>query len=553
MVRDINKDESKRVNKDASQNLSKDVSQNVSKDVSQNVSKDVSQNVSKDVSQNVSRKVLEKVTSTIRDYAMLSGGETVLVGFSGGPDSTALLHLLTLVAKRLSIPLFLYAIYVDHLLRPGETPGEISFCEDLCRRLDVNFITKPLKEHLKGHPNLQARLRELRYETFEETAVGVGASKVALAHNKDDQAESVIINFLRGSSLAGLAGIPPVRGKFIRPIIDVTRSEIEDYLAFNSLGSMLDSSNLKTDYLRNRIRHTLLPVLRQYNPGIVDTLARNAAVIRDDNEFLELETVKKTMTLISRRTQSKVELFHMPMKTMKTCLVRRVIKLALKGDSKHSGALWEIGFAHVEEIVKLIKHGAHGDRVYLPNGIRAILGYSTLSITTEPPVVITDRVLDVPGEVVVGEAGVIIKAGIKAGIKDAVLNDATGDTITDLSNDFSTMAADKRDRDACFDTDRLAVCFDLDTLSLPLYVRGRRPGDYFYPLGFGRRKKLQDFFVDEKVPRDERGAIPLVVSGGEIVWVCGMRGDDRFKVTNNTRKLVQLRMLHTKMISPKTG
>lgn len=513
---------------------------------------EINKEINKDVSKNASKKVLEKVVSAIKDYSMLSGGETVLVGFSGGPDSTALLHLLTVVAKQL--PISLYAIYVDHLLRPGETPGEISFCEDLCKRLNVNFITKPLKEHLKGHPNLQARLRELRYETFEETAAEVGASKVALAHNKDDQAESVVINFLRGSSLAGLAGIPPVRGKFIRPIIDVTRSEIEDYLGFNNLGSMLDSSNLKTDYLRNKIRHSLLPVLRQYNPGIVDTLARNAAIIRDDNEFLELETVKKTMTLISRRTKSKVELFHMPMKTMKTCLVRRVIKLALKGDLKHSGALWEIGSAHVEEIVKLVKQGAHGDRVYLPNGIRAILGYSTVSITTEPPVVMTDRVLEVPGEVVVSEAGVIIKAEIKDVLINAtLLNDATGDTINDLSNDFSSPAADKRDRDACFDADRRSACFDLDTLSLPLYVRGRRPGDYFYPLGFGRRKKLQDFFVDEKVPRDERGAVQLMVSGGEIVWVCAMRDCDGFKATNNTKRLVHLRMLHTKMLPPKTG
>jgi tRNA(Ile)-lysidine synthase len=472
--------------------------------------------------------IISNARKTIDKYGMLSAGDTVLAGLSGGPDSVCLLHVLKNLDMKLTLKetnhkalnLKLLAVYVDHGLRPDETPAEIEFCRTLCNKLGVEFMTRALPPLIeKG--NKQDALRTLRYEVFTECAIRAGAKKIALGHNRDDQAETVLINLMRGAALAGLSGIPPVRGAYIRPLIDVSRADIEQYLADNNLEHVTDSSNLTDDYLRNRIRHNLLPHMLHFNPNLVDTLSRNAHVIREENDFLEFLTSKKLITLISRKSGDSIELFLSPLESMERVILRRVLKRATGVvEVLHKN----IGANHIEDVLDLIKAGATGDRIHLPGGIRVIKSYSTLIITARPPSGILACELNVPGEAILREAKVVLRTEFcdppDVSIDDSIIKS----TATNATNN------------------KYESYIDADKLKLPLNIRGRRNGDFFYPLGAGGRKKVQDFLVDEKIPRDERGAVPIVCSGEDIVWVAGMRLDDRFKVTGETRRCVRIEL-----------
>jgi len=462
--------------------------------------------------------LINKVAATIKKYSMLSEKEKILVGFSGGPDSVCLLYILNNLKDKFMLDL--HAVYIDHTMRPEETPEEIEFCELLCKRLNVAFLTKSIdvKAYAKEQGlNRQEAARKLRYRIFEETAYEINAHKIALGHIADDQAETVLIRLFRGSGPTGLSGIPPVRGNIIRPLIEIERKEIERFLNERKSDFIVDSSNLKEDYLRNKIRLSLMPMLREFNPNIIETLSRTAAIFREEERYFEIIVAKTLMKLISRKTDTRIELFLTPFEIMHKVIMRRVLRKAID----ETRSLRGISFIHIEDIIELIKNGNPGDRLYLPKEIRIIKEYSTLIITSEPSVKLNTYTLTIPGETILKEAGILMKASTVESQESEVRSQNSGL--------WSTLAI-----------------FDADRLILPLVVRPRKNGDFFYPFGFGKRKKLQDFFVDEKVPRDKRDRIPLIISGEDIVWVVGYRGDERFKVTGGTKKILRLEVKRIK-------
>jgi tRNA(Ile)-lysidine synthase len=462
------------------------------------------------------KELLKQTKETIEKHFMLSGEERVLVALSGGPDSVCLLHVLKNLKDEFRLDL--HALYVDHGLRPDEAPGEIEFCEKLCKKLDLPFITKSIdvKSYAQEKGlNRQEAARELRYQVFEETALETNARKIALGHTADDQAETLLMRLFRGSGPTGLSGIPPVRGKFIRPLIDIERQQIEMYLQEEKIDYIVDSSNLKEDYLRNKVRLSLMPMIREVNPNIIGTLSRTAAILREEERYFGILVTKTLMRLMSRKTDSRIELFLSPLEAMEKVILRRTLRRAIE----ETRGLRGINFIHIEDIIKLIKKGKTGDRLYLSHGIRAIKDYSVLILTSEPPVTLDIYTLEVPGELVLKEAGVFIKASVHENKLSEI-------------KDFRLPTLDSR-----LGT---TIVLDAEKMIFPLVVRPRKRGDFFYPLGFGKKKKLQDFFVDEKVPRDERDAIPLIVSGEDIVWIVGYRGDERFKVTDQTKKVLKL-------------
>jgi tRNA(Ile)-lysidine synthase len=443
---------------------------------------------------------------------MLRGGETVLVGLSGGPDSVCLLRALDII--RPSLNLSLYALYIDHGLRPDETPMEIDFCKNLCERLSVPFIHREID--VKGYALMhglgkQEAGRELRYALFDEVSASINARKVALGHTADDRAETFIMRLLRGAGTKGLSGIPPVRKNIIRPLIDVERREIEKFLGKEEIGFIVDSSNLAQDYLRNRIRHSIVPALKEINPEIIETISRTAEILEEEERYLEIQVTKVLMKLITRKSDFGIELFITPLETMDKVILRRVVRRAIS----ETRGLRGISMKNVEDIIKLIKEGSSGSRICLPGGMRVIKKYSTLLITSEKSAALGTYELRIPGEVVIREGEVMIKASVTEEMPET-------------------------------DTDRTKAVFDAGKVKSTLIIRSRREGDFFYPSGFGRRKKLQDFFVDEKVPRDERDSVPLALSGDEIVWIAGRRQDGRFAPDKNTARflLLELRWLH---------
>jgi len=450
--------------------------------------------------------LLKKVRDTITSHNMLRYGDRVVVGVSAGPDSVCLLHVLHQFRDELKLNL--HALYIDHGLRPDETPAEIEFCKKMCEGSSVRFIVKAIDvtTYAKGcNLNKQDAARELRYRAFEEAAFEIKADKIALGHNADDQIETFFMRIFRGSGPKGLSGIPPVRGKIIRPLIEVERWEIEKFLEEDRVNYIVDSSNLKEDYLRNKIRLSFLPEVKKINPDIIETMSRTMEIFREEEKFFDILVTKTLMKLISRKTAAHIELFLSPMESMEKVILRRVLRRAID----ETKGLRGIGFAHIEDIMDLIRQGRHGDRLYLPKGLRAIKNYATLVMTSETPVKIGTYGLDVPGEVVIRETKTVIKVSVAEKAED-------------------------------YGDGKSAIVLDADKINMPMTVRAREDGDFFYPMGFGRRKKLQDFFVDEKMPRDERDSIPIVVSGNDIVWIAGYRGDERVKVTEATKRFIRM-------------
>ncbi len=468
-------------------------------------------------SSDTERSLLSKVKETISRYRMLYGGERVLVGLSGGPDSVCLLHLLT--ELRGPLKLTLSAMYVDHSLRPEDVKREMDFCRDLCKQWGVEFFTAsvPTKDFARTNKlSIQEAARHLRYKVLQDRAGLWEADRLATGHTADDQAETVLLRLLRGAGMRGLSGIPPVRDNIIRPLIQVKRAEIEEYLAQKGIEFITDPSNLKMDYLRNRVRREIIPLLSRYNPNLVETLARTADIMREEDAFIESFVNKAMMRLISRKTDERVELFLSPLENMEIVILRRVLRRIIN-ETMGFGLSYE----HIESIIDLIRQerverlkiqqSSTGSRLSLPRGVRVIKGYSTLIITRERPKHLGEYQLQVPGETLLKEAGIVLISSIYDATEIKDLGDGKNEAV-----------------------------FDLDTLSLPLTIRARRKGDYFYPLGLKGRKKLQDFFVDEKVPREERDTVPLLLSDDQIVWVVGHRIDERFKVTPSTRRVLRI-------------
>jgi tRNA(Ile)-lysidine synthase len=447
-----------------------------------------------------------RVSAALEKYSLLKRGETILVGLSGGPDSVCLLYLFDKLKREINLKL--HAVYVNHNLRPDETSKEADFCANLCKKLDIGFTLKSVdvKAHAKEwRLNKQEAARQLRYGAFDETAFEVGADRIALAHNADDQAETLIMRLIRGAGPTGLCGMPAKRGKIIRPLIEIERRMIEDFLDAEKIPFVVDSSNLRPDYFRNRLRQSLMPFLKEINPNLTDTITNTVSIIQEEERYFDIIVTKTLMKLISRRTADRIELFLTPLEAMDTVIVRRVLRRAIDETKGKSG----ISFTHIKDIISMIKHGAAGDRLYLPGGMRVIKEYSVIIITTEKPAKMSSYEIHPPAKLPLKEAGMVIEATFEE------QSFAPGDG-------------------------KSSVVLDAGLMTFPLQVRPRCPGDFFFPIGFGRRKKLQDFFVDEKVPRDDRDKIPIVVSGSDIVWIAGYRADERFRITEKTKKFLRL-------------
>ena len=452
--------------------------------------------------------IIDNVKETIKKHSMIATGDRILVGLSGGADSVCMLTILKALSTEYYITIS--AAYIDHGFRPDETPNEIDFCKKLCSGLGIDFITRsidPAAHSKREKLNRQDASRELRYSALRDIAAEKNCSRIALAHTADDLAETVLMHLIRGSGPLGLAGIPPVRKPFIRPLISISRKEVEEHVSKEGSGHVTDSSNMKDDYLRNRIRHFIIPAIKNINREFISTVIRTTDIRREEERYLEIQVTKTLMKLISRKSDSAIELFLLPMVALDTAILRRVLRRALAETSGLKG----LGLVHVEDIIKLIKHGRSGNRIYLPHSIRAIKGYATLILTSDAPARLSEYSLAGPGEVTLVESSQVIVARV----------------------------FDKVDVEGLGDGKRL-VCLDADAAEFPLIIRPRKTGDFFYPLGMGKRKKIQDFFVDEKIPRDRRDIIPLLISRDNIVLVAGLRVDDRFKVNDNTRRVLVL-------------
>ncbi|MFA5383293.1 MAG: tRNA lysidine(34) synthetase TilS [Eubacteriales bacterium] len=461
--------------------------------------------------------LVKQVKSQIEKLEMLEPGDKVLIGVSGGSDSIALLHILwTLKGDLRIIPV---VAHLNHQLRGEEAKEDARSVREFSEKLELPcYIEKAdvKSYHKNSGLSLQEACREIRFSFFEQLAGKLGARRVALGHHADDQAETILLNLLRGAGISGLKGISYIRGLFIRPLLEIRRKEIEGYCLQHNLPVRQDSSNLKPVYTRNRIRLNLLPLLeREYNPQIVHTLAQLGNLCSEEDSYLEELALINLDKIKVNEKNGMVVLDNNQLRTLSAPLCRRVLRLAW---NEVTGEMKELSYHHVEKLTELLHKKAGGRVMILPRGIRALKTNNVLQFFREAepiPVLPYQHPLIVPGVTYVPEIDLRIQAEV-IDIRDAP--------------PFSEMSPNE-------------ALLDYDLIKHPLFVRRRLEGDVFSPFGLGGTIKLKKFLIDSKVARYKRDRIPLVVSGADIVWVGGLRLSQDWKVTGGTVNCLYLQIL----------
>jgi tRNA(Ile)-lysidine synthase len=450
----------------------------------------------------------------------------VLVGVSGGPDSMALLHLLSRLAPDLKIRLGV--AHLNHGLRGASADRDAEVVRQAAHRLRYPFhIARcqvlTVKKNLGL--SLEEAARRVRYAFFKKTMSDAGYNKLALGHQSNDNAEQMLMALLRGSGPRGLSGIRPVRqATIIRPLIDASRALIEAFVAQAGITCVQDGSNNDLRFVRNRIRHGLLPLLASdYNPRIEANLNQLADVMRTEEDWLEGITAAEYKKALLARTGGTIALSAETVSQTHPALARRLIRKAL---ADLSGSLRRITFAHTQSVLHLLTNGCKVKAVHLPGGIRACRTDRQLVL------VMVDR----RGRSAVGPAVEKRPASstqIPTPFPASVEMEQMG-----IGLRFSTCRPDQLPRWA--DVDRNQAHFDLGRIALPLTLRPPIPGDRFTPLGASGSQKLKKFFIDHRIPRHARVMAPVLTDRQRIIWLVGHRIDEHVKVTTATVRVLRV-------------
>jgi len=470
----------------------------------------------------------EKILQTIKKFDMLSFNDRVLLGVSGGPDSVTLLNVLLSLKKRYNLSFFI--AHLDHMLRGEESDEDVIFVKKLAQELGLpcevkscNLTEITQKEHL----TLEEAARKYRYKFYSESAKKFKANKIALGHNADDQVETVLMRFLRGTGLEGLMGIPPVRGKIIRPLIECSREDIEEYCKEKKIKYRLDSSNKKVIYFRNKIRLELLPLLSQgYNKNIKDIMLRLRSIISEVSVYLNQET-ELLFKEVARQESPEIIIIDLKKFTpLSLALKRRIIRKSIE---VVKGNLYSISFRHNNEILELTEHQLGEKEIYLPDNLRVRKSYNKIMIYKKRISQGQAERIPIPWEydILIPGKTEIKPLGIKVEIKK--LNSA--DIKSSL---YFTRKKSKGE---------FLEFIDYNKVKLPIKLRNRRSGDKFYPLKMKGLKKVKDFFIDNKIPKSHRDLIPILVDNkDQIIWIVGMRLADRVKINSDTKKVLCIKI-----------
>ena len=492
-----------------------------------------------------------RALETIRRHQLARPGERVLVALSGGADSVALLFLLRELeaAGHLRVA---GAAHLNHQLRGADADADEAFCAALAGRLGVPFASERIDVAALARAekrSIEDAGRTARYGFLERAAGALGADAIAVAHTKDDQAETFLLRLLRGAGTRGLAAIhprvrlptvaPPARRWVIRPLLGIERAALREYLAARGEAFREDASNADVAVPRNRVRHELLPLLEaRFSPRVTDVLARAAALARDDEDFLRAEAIKLAPRIVLTEDSprgSALIIDAAALRSAPRAIASRVVHAALQ---HHAGSR-PIHFDHVERVFALAGHEAAGGAAVSLPGQDAVRVGGTVVIHRRSSDGLAPRSrgdsgrraaakggnsfafsLSIPGEVALGRQGLAVAA------------ERLG-------------TADGRTRPSKWAARGVEVGISAGAVQLPLAVRSRRPGDRFRPLGAPGARKLQDFLVDRKVPRAERDTVPLVVDGDDrIVWVVGQSVAEDFRVIDPSLGVILLKVRH---------
>ncbi|NFG22434.1 tRNA lysidine(34) synthetase TilS [Clostridium botulinum] len=460
----------------------------------------------------------KKVLSYIVDNNLIKSGDKILVALSGGPDSLCLLNILKELREELDIEIG--AAHLNHLLRGEDAFKDEEFVISTCKEMNIPYYVKrvDINKYSKEH-KLSSELagRNVRYGFFDEILKKDGFNKIATAHNANDQAETIIFRLMRGTGLEGLGGIKVCReDKIIRPILCLTRKEVEKYIKEKNLNPRIDKTNFEKIYNRNKIRLDIIPYIQNnFNEDIVKTLNRMSLLIQKDNAFIERLCIKAYNEYCKRNTDSKFYILKKELFKEDQAIVTRIIRTAL---IEYSKSHYDFEMKHIYDILELSKKET-GKGINLPKNIYVENIYGDIKISSK------------------------MKEDIKVDKTEFLLNKKSiGEDRIQFNNYEFEISVLKNKSTNLIDLkeNKLVKYFDLDKINENILFRTRKNGDKITPLGMKGQKKLKDIFINMKVPKEERDLIPVICFDNDIAWILGLQISDNFKVTNNSKNILKI-------------
>ena len=467
--------------------------------------------------------MIEKVKAYVKKHHMLSDGDVVVAGVSGGADSVCLLFVLKELQQEIDFNI--RVVHVNHKIRE-EAGEDACFVEELCRQLQVPFfgVEENVEElaRAKGISTEEAG-REVRYKAFEEIlrqqdaeAFAKGKAKIAVAHNSNDRAETMLFNLFRGTGIAGLGGIRPVRDNVIRPVLCLTREEIECFLKERGISYCIDKTNNEDTYTRNKIRHHILPIATgQVSEGALENMNRTADLMLETQDFINSvvgEAFKKCVLVEEKQIRINTTNFMENHSLIRKQLILKVIEIVIFTKK-------DISSVHVTDVLRLFEQSGNR-QISLPYGI-----------------------------LVRREYGEVIFEKRAESSREKWTERDSFDTPSDLNGtiyiaglgelEFSTFSYEKN-KD--IPQNECTKWFDCDKIDKPLKIRNRKTGDYLTINKNLSKKTLQDYMVNEKIPKEKRDGLWLIAEESHVLWILGYRISEKYKVSENTKTVLQIQL-----------
>jgi len=447
---------------------------------------------------------LDKLHKYIKDKGLFVAGNKLLLAVSGGSDSVALLCLFARLRSR--VPVTLLCCHVNHGLRGAQSDGDEALTKELCLRLNVPIIARRIQ--LEPGADLENRARARRFEAFFHLLELYRFDYVVLGHHREDQAETVLMNMLRGAGINGMAGIKAKQGKVLHPLLELSREELRSVLSEEGIAWREDASNADPGFRRNRVRLELLPHLQEhYSADIVDKLNRQSHIFNDADEYFKAQAQQHFKKLSLESEPGWLSFDVSALHKLARVEVYYLLKLAY---CSVCGQQQDFFYHSFEDLLQLMQ-GSGSASIALQNGVTAQREYERLSFYTEA------AEPGVPEEVSVEEDRARVVYGAYR---------------------FSFRHLKLLPREPGLDS--FSVVLDADKLQWPLHIRARRSGDRFVPQGMDQSKKLKNFFIDAKVPRRIRSQVPIIEDGNQILWVVGYRADGRVLADQDSNRLLQI-------------
>ncbi|HEY1348720.1 MAG TPA: tRNA lysidine(34) synthetase TilS, partial [Ktedonobacteraceae bacterium] len=484
--------------------------------------------------------MLERVIACIDRYQLLPDEGKVVVGVSGGADSLCLLHLLQgLCGPGKRYPgVQLQAAHLNHMLRGPESEHDARTVAHTMETWGIPCTSGQsdvLALARREKRSLEDAARVARYRFLHAVASG---ARIAVAHHADDQVETLLLHWLRGSSLSGQAGMSPRQGEIIRPLLEITRAEILAYCRDHALTPLEDQSNRDPRFLRNRVRHELLPLLQELNPAIRRTLLRNAQIARVDLAWLDMQVSASWSRVVLRENAERITLDPQALSALPLSLqhhlLRRVTARLCAGQSP-------LQSRHLQLFARLLQtehSGGQARSLHLPGRLCAVLQTRSLYIERQTPSRVGNPVSP-GGQIHLPIPGAAILPGTFWMARVEPLPEIVIDSLRDALRQEHWPLVWQR----LGPLDRFTVYIDGATVGEQVLVRTWQPGDRIMPLGMNSSKKLQDIFVDRHIPRSERPTLPLFFSQAHCLWVAGLCLDHRVRLTGSTQRILRLSLL----------